>query len=261
MVRTGDEMAFIIAVALAILGACYIASFGPGLRDDQRSVALGETSDTPKPFGYKMGWLAVRTTDREALIQHLGLGNVRIANWDSGIGAVYDDKLGSNHIFVSPSVDGWTFVVGLPLPHPVGPRFVDKLTPLLMRLGSQYSDVQYYFTYPLIDFFAWARVKNGRLVRAFAVNDEGVVWNKGRVSAEERALGLKLFELRGVRERSGDAGGELVLYPTEDQVLRIAQAWSLDPTTLGEVGEETGCGVLAGIPHAWVSERRRKRAA
>ena len=122
--------------------------------------------------------------------------------------------------------------MGLSLPHPVGRGFVDKSTPLLVDLGGRFAEVQYFFSYPPIDFYAWARVRDGRLVRAFAVTDEGIVWNKGRTSKEERGLGLKLFELRGVQGRKGDAGGELILHPTEDHVMRLAHRWSLDPTTL-----------------------------
>ena len=77
---------------------------------------------------------------------------------------------------------GWTFVVGLPLPHPVGRGFVDKCTPMLVDLGGRFEEVQYFFSYPPIDYYAWARVKDGRLVRAFAVSDEGIVWNKGRAT-------------------------------------------------------------------------------
>ena len=162
------------------------------------------------------------------------------------------------HVFVSPPVDGWTFVVGLPLPHPVGRAFADKCTPLLLDLGAQFPEVQYYFTYPLIDFFAWARIKDGRLVRAFAIGDEGIVWNKGRTTREEKALGLKLFELRGVRGRKGDAGGEIILYPTEDHVMRIAAGWSLDPTMLGEAPAEASIGYVGLAPLRWRPERLRK---
>ena len=120
--------------------------------------------------------------------------------------------------------------------------------------------MQYFFSFPPIDYFAWARVKDGRLVRAFAVTDEGIVWNKGRASKEERALGLKLFELRGVRGRKGDAGGEMILHPTEDHVMRLASRWSIDPTTLDEEQAPSGSGYIALAPHSWRSERLRKAA-
>ena len=80
-------------------------------------------------------------------------------------------------------LSGWTFVVGLSLPYPVGRSFVDKCTPMLLRLGAEFIEVQYFFSYPPIDFFAWARIVHGRLIRAFAIGDEGTIWNRGNVSA------------------------------------------------------------------------------
>lgn len=254
-------MTILICVAAVVLLIVYLVSLSvqntPRLDDSSVDVA----PDTPAPFGYKMAWLAVRTEDTAALAELIDLKNGLNANWNSGIGTVYDDALGASHVYLTPPVEGWSFVVGLTLPHPVGPAFVDKLTPLLLSLGKHFPEVQYFFTYPLIDFFAWARVKDGKLRRAFAVNDEGIVWNKGRITPEERALGLRLFEFRGVRERQGDAGGELVLYPTEDHVLQIAKGWSIDPTTVEELRSGSGCGIVARAPAAWCSERRRKKAA
>lgn len=227
------------------------------------SIMFGTDPDAPKPFGYGMAWLAIHTADTARVADVLGLAEGTRSNWNSGIGTVYDDELGSSRLFLSPPVGGWTFVIGLSLPHPVGPAFVDKLTPLLFRLGQAFDDVQYYFTYPLLDFFAWARVHEGRLVRAFAIGDEGVIWNKGRVTPAERALGLRLFELRGVRDREGDVGGELVLYPTEDQVLQIARSWGLDPMGLARGDVQPGQGHVVRVPQGWHAERVRshRRAA
>lgn len=246
-----------LIVATITLAAVWIA---PRMLPPQ-TVVFDNDPDAPRPFGYKMAWLAIRSSDSAAVSEILGLADGVTANWNSGIGTVYDDELGPGHLFLSPPVEGLTFVVGLSLPHPVGPSFVDKLTPLLLRLGQTFEDVQYFFTYPLIDFFAWARVRQGRLVRGFAVNDEGVLWNIGRLTPEERALGLRLFELRGVRERDGDAGGEMVLYPTEDHVLQIARGWGLDPMLLGGLQREPGNGYVVRVPSAWCAERVRKRAA
>jgi hypothetical protein len=226
---------------------------------DER-VVLDDEPDRPCSFGCSMAWLAIRSTDAEEVIAALGLIEPTRCNWNSGIGAVYDDRLSATHVFVSPPFRGWTFVVGLPLPHPVGRGFVDKCTPLLVDLGGRFAEVQYFFSFPPIDFYAWARVRDGRLVRAFAVTDEGIAWNKGRASKEERSLGLKLFELRGVQGRKGDAGGEMILHPTEDHVMRLAHLWSLDPTTVHTIAAQPGLGFIAVAPAAWRSERSRKIA-
>jgi hypothetical protein len=242
-------------IALTVAGAYWLVG-GAG----EKRVVLAASPDGPCAFGCSMAWLAVRADAPEAVIDALRLEQATSCNWNSGIGAAYDDWLGSTYVFVTPPVRGWVFVIGLPLPHPVGPGFIDKCTPMLVELGARFDEVQYFFSFPPIDYFAWARVKDGRLVRAFAVTDEGIVWNKGRASKEERALGLKLFELRGVRGRKGDAGGEMILHPTEEHVMRLASRWSIDPTTLDEEQAPSGSGYIALAPQSWRSERLRKAA-
>ncbi len=247
-------IAILLALTIAI-AACVLAP-----RIAEGRVVFDIAPDRPAPFGFKMAWIAIRTRDTERVLDVLGLVEPQPCNWRSGIGTVYDDRLGENHVFVSPPVNGWSFVVGLPLPYPVGRSFVDKCTPLLLDLGSEFIEVQYYFSYPLIDFFAWARIIDGKLVRAFAIGDEGIIWNKGKPSKDEKSLGLKLFELRGVRGRKGDAGGELILYPTEEHVMRLASRWSLDPTRIDAVAAAPATGFIAYAPVTWRPERMRKTA-
>ena len=256
-------------LAALVVGALVIGSvaaaalvLAPRMRMDR--VVFDTTPDAPVEFGYSMSWLALRTSDTADVVQTLRLGEPVACNWSSGIGTAYDDELGAHRVFVSPPVDGWTFVVGLSLPHPVSPRFVDKATPQLLRLSARYGDAQYYMSYPMIDLFAWSRATNGKLVRAFAIAENGIITNKGRTSQEERALGLKLFELRGVKARHGDLGSELLLFPTEEHVMRIARQWSLDPSAFNGIapprtGQQTGYVGLA--PHEWRSELQRKSAA
>jgi len=247
-----------IAIMVGLTIAVIVWRLAPRMSEPR--VIYRVEPDLPSPFGYKMAWLALRTGDTERVLSVLGLDGCTRANWESGIGTVYDETLGEHHVFVSPPVNGWTFVVGLALPYPVGRSFIDKWTPFLLDLAGEFDDVQYFFTYPLIDFFAWARLSDGRLVRAFAIGDEGVVWNKGRATREERALGLRLFELRGVRGRTGDAGGELILHPTEEHVMRLARQWSIDPVEVDRIWRHKGVGHVAPAPVHWRPERMRKTA-
>ena len=63
-----------------------------------------------------------------------------------------------------------------------------------------------------------------------------------------------------MRERKGDAGGELILHPTEDHVMRLASRWSIDPTLLSEGQRPAGLGYIALAPARWRAERLRKAA-
>lgn len=251
----------ILTVAVMIIATVAICTFFLAPRLEGKRVLFAAEPDFPCAFGYRMSWLAIKSNDARAVAEALGLEDAIPCNWNSGIGTVYDGKLGENHVFVTPPVRGWIFVVGLSLPYPVSRHFVDKATPLLVGLCGRFPEVQYFLSFPPLDFFAWARAADGRLIRAFAAGDEGVIWSKGRTTREERRLGLKLFELRGVNGRRGDAGGELILHPTEEHVMRIAQAWSIDPTALTPSYALPGCGYVALAPASWRAERVRKAAA
>jgi hypothetical protein len=246
-------------VALTVAAAAL--ALAPQMPDGR--IVFATTPDRPAPFGYKMAWLAIRTRDTKRVLDVLALEHPTPANWQTGIGVVYDRQLGDQRVFVSPAINGWTFVVGLSIPQPLGAGFLDKWTPLMTRLATEFIEVQYFSTFPAIDFHAWARALDGKLLRAFAVGDEGVLLSKGKPTKEEKNLGLKLFELRGVRERAGDAGGELILHPTEEHVMRLAARWSVDPTLLdtAAVASEPGVGWVAIVPAAWHAERAHRAAA
>lgn len=251
-------MLFIIVFLVVVTTAAAYVWFAPEIGNAR--IIFDVRPDRPAAFGYKMGWIAVRTSDTDAVVQALGLTDTTASNWNSGIGTVYDDQLGERRVFLSPPVEGWTFVVGLALPHPMSAAFIDKWTPLLEGLADRFQDVQYYFSYPLIDFYAWAKYSDGKFVRAFATSDAGTLISRGKPTREEKALGLKLFDFRGVRERRGDAGGEIILHPTEDHVMRLAAKWSMDPTTLGPASAPQALGVIAEAPAHWRPERMRKSA-
>lgn len=250
-------------LAVTLLAVTVIAVFTMWLspRMGQKRVLYELAPDKPHAFGCEMSWIAVLTSDTEAVLDALGIEGETASNWNNGIGTVYDRWLGPDRVFISPPVDGWTFVVSVALPHPVVVGQVDKCTPLLAQLARNFVDVQYYFSYPPLDFYSWVRFREGRLMRAFASTDEGVIWSKGQASRAEQALGLKLFEFRGVKGRHGDAGSEILMSPTEAQVMQIARSWSRDPTMLTAGDAPVALGYIAPAPHRWRTERQRKSAA
>ena len=262
LVNSPEEGARALIIALSIILVGTVVAIAVFLAPTMmpRKIIYSVEPDTPCSFGYKMSWIAIKTGDVRKVLDVLGLYQIEQTNWRSGIGTVYHKELGENRIFVSPPVRGWIFVVGLAIPHPIGERFMDKWTPLMESLAEEFSDVQYFFSYPSIDFYGWARVLKGRISRAFAIGDEGIIMKRGRTTREEKGLGLKLFELRGVRGLSGDAGGELVLYPTETHVMRLAGQWGIDPTGLARLSKEPGLGYIGQAPAYWRPERLRNAA-
>lgn len=223
-------------------------------------IRLSEAADAPRAFGTDMAWLAIRSEDASAVAAALGLTRIRAANWTSGIGAIYDSEISGSLVFITPPVKGWTLVAGESLPIPSGAGFVDKMTPLLQRLATQFPSVQYFAAFPIIDFYAWVRFDKKRNRRAFAVGEDGIIWASGTATVDERRLGLSLVEIRGIHERHGDVGGELQLHPTEEHVFAIAGGWSINPMAIEQLAVPTGSGWVADAPRAWRPERARKAA-
>ncbi|MEZ5774268.1 MAG: hypothetical protein R3D33_06085 [Hyphomicrobiaceae bacterium] len=254
-------MIVLIGTAVTLALGLLIAVLWP--REPKRPTATPETlPDRPASFGYRTSWLAIRTRDTRRVVEALGLSEVEESGWTAGIEAVYVEPRANSHVFVSPPVSGWTFVVGLALPHPVGTRFADTCTPLLMDLGRQFIEVQYFFTFPEMDFYAWARVIDGKLSRAFAWGDEGIIWNSGRVTKEEKLLGLRILEPRAT-DAPQVGFGESGTYPTEDHVVDLAGRWSLDPTTLDTIEGPLAVafGYLGRTPAHWRMRRAQPRKA
>ncbi len=223
-------------------------------------VRLANAPDQPRAFGRDMAWLAIQTEDSDAVAAALGLTGLRPANWDSGIGAIYDSEVSDGLLFISPPIRGWTIVAGESLPLPAGSPFIDKMTPLLRQLGKQFRSVLYFASFPIIDFYAWARVDKGRSKRAFAIGEGGVVWDSGKPTSAERRLGLSYVEIRGIAERHGDLGGQLLLHPTEENVFAIAAGWSLNPMALEGFTQRRSVGWIADAPRSWRPERARRVA-
>ena len=247
-----------LTICVLIVATVAIAAFMLAPRLAEGRVLFDETPDRPTPFGYRMAWLAIRTRDTAKVADVMGLQMLQRANWRTGVGTVYDQRLGETHIYISPPVNGWTFVIGLSLPQPLGRGFVDKSTPLLLDLAAGFPEAQYYLSHAPIDFYAWARVADGKLVRAFAIGDEGVIWNKGKASKEERGLGLKLFDVKGMKTRKSDIGPPMPVYPTEAHVMHLAGCWSLDPTSIAATAVDASLGVVCATPARWRPERLRR---
>jgi hypothetical protein len=258
----------IVIVAVLIVATVAIAAIVMAPMIAQRKLVFEASPDAPCPFGPGIAWLAVKCDDPLRVAEALGLHDLSPSNWNSGVGTAYDPELGVGRVFVTPPVDGWVFAIGAGLPLPQGAGFVDKHSPMMLDLAARFPDVQFFAAFSELDYFAWCRSGSGRSVRAFAISDSGIVLNRGRSTREERALGLKLYELRGVRGRRGDAGGELLMHPTEEHVMRLAGHWSVNPTHLATwTGDQDqagstrlGSGYVGLQPAEWRSERLRKSA-
>jgi hypothetical protein len=239
------------------------------------------THDTPKAFGYKACWFAIKTSHPAAVVETLELGEATAANWATGIAAAYGD---GDWIFVSPPVNGWVLAASARWAYPVaieqnrdiGERFDAGFA----RLTRRFDEVQFFGSHRVVDFVAWARAIGGKPIRIFSYvgGGEGVLANVGAQTPEEAQLRLadlsglsptdandRMFALAEQQDRaeqdlrkSGlsphDARARVCEsnprpFPDETDSTALAARWSIDPTGLEEEEDHPpGVGFVARLP-------------
>lgn len=178
--------------------------------------------DSIRSFGYKCGWIAVRTDDLQAVIDALELKECRVSSWAEGVESAY--RYPHGEVFVTPPIHGYILCASFSLPEfPTYTNNPDEITPLLKRLAARFPDVQYFFTYRVVDGHAWARYQNGTCTRAFAIVQGEQSWNTGEPTSVEKDIDLE--------------------FPSEDDVMKIAEDWSINPAAF----EEKPMSVTQGI--------------
>ncbi len=186
---------------------------------DADTTAADPTAGTMVGFGPKQAWLAVRDGGTAAVVAALGLRDLGPVSWRAGVDLAYltDDRL-----VLTPPLHGagdvpWLLVTGRWL---LRPGAVPDLAALSALLGTE---VQFFASYRVGERHRWERAVDGALVRAFAyVGETGEVtrW-EGDPDGAETAIGLP-----------GTADGDGDVLVAEADVLRLAGAWSVDPSTL-----------------------------
>jgi hypothetical protein len=176
-------------------------------------------ADVMAGFGSKQAWLAVRDGDPAEVIRALGLRDLGEVTWRDGIDLAH---LTDDRVAVTPPLPGardirWVLAVGR---HLLRPDTALDVTGLSARLGTE---VQFFATHRVTEMHRWQRAADGVPARAFGyVGQTGEVtsWH-GDPDPAERAAGLPaVFD------------SEATVLVAEQDVLKVADAWSIDPTTL-----------------------------
>lgn len=217
-------------IALAVLGLvpAFLVSCKPSEQTlpppaNPKKEAAVEPDD-PETFGYKCAWLAMKTDDSMAVVEALGLRNVRKCGWQKGIEAAYEGD-----VFVTPPIKGWVLAVSIAFPGIPEKARPDRLSPLVKALGKKFAEVQYFGTHRIVEYHGWLRATKGEIVRRYAfLGERGeTLCDEGKRTIEETKLGLIFNEST---------------FPNEQHVMELAGAWSVDPTRLDEfkLGKSTG---------------------
>jgi hypothetical protein len=201
--------------------------------------------DQPVAFGYKMSWLAIRSSNPPDVISSLELDEVQPANWATGVNAAYN-----GHTFISPSIDGWVFVLSHRLPELGHHKAAEKWTSLMQRLSAAHGEAQYFATHRVVGFVAWSLWRSGHEERAFAYSGESneTLVDRSSKTAGELELNYRYFDSKSSEAKDPAYRDRADLeYPDEEHVMEVAGKWSINPALLDSRTDALGCGWIGLI--------------
>lgn len=202
----------------------------------------------PVAFGYKMSWLAIRSTEPHAAVEALEIEGPTSTPWAEAVEAVYAlDAVAHRPVFVTPPIDGWVLVAS--------PAFFDEISDTEpARMGRFVAgiarkldtEVQLFGTHRVVEGHAWARADSEGLARAYAYLGEigACLLDEGERTSVERDL--ELVTAKAAEAGAAALDGEIDP-PGEETVMRVAAAWSLDPTRLEDDHPDMGDGWLGRL--------------
>lgn len=198
----------------------------------------------PEPFGFKIGWIAVRSTDIRAVAESLPIRSQSPANWHDGIETAY--RGGS--VFITPPVNGWISIVGdwamgteerrpvlsVSVQSEVTHRSVEMIARIVADLSAKFDEAQGYATHRVTEYHHWILAKQGRVVRCFGYMGESgeIVCQTGAVTEAEKKLQYA--------SKPPDRW-----LPDEQDVMTVASGWSFDPTKLSAASGPAATGIVA----------------
>ncbi|HEX6873253.1 MAG TPA: hypothetical protein VF163_19320 [Micromonosporaceae bacterium] len=177
------------------------------------------SGETMVGFGPKQAWLAVREGNHEQVARALRLRDLGPVSWRDGIDLAYftDDRVVLTPLLPGADQACWLLVTGRWLLRP------DADVDPVGLSGRLATEVQYFATHRTPQWHRWERARHGSLVRAFGyVGETGEVTDwRGDPDPAERAFGLPAATT-----------DETTVLVGEADVMRVAAAWSVDPSVL-----------------------------
>ncbi|MCA8915340.1 MAG: hypothetical protein KDB90_08005 [Planctomycetes bacterium] len=217
----------------------------PGIQFD----VADQEPDSPQGFGYKIAWLAVRSDSPATVASEIGLQGLAPCNWRAGLKHAYDSK--GRAVFITPPLDGWVLATGWAMDP--GEEYAETVPPILQKMSDQFQDAQFFLTHRVVELHVWAKAENGALVRGFGVV-EGIqrIWDVGPLTTEEENWNANFADPDSAEAKNDPNYWDRadLEYPGEEHVIKLAAAWSIDPTTIDDRFTSPTLGLIGTRPPA-----------
>jgi hypothetical protein len=219
-------MRFVIRVLLVVLFAPILSSYA------QTAVADSTGGSRPVPFGFKIGWIAVRSTDIKAVADSVPGRSRIVAGWRDGIDAAYE----GSSVFVTPPVNGWVCIVGEWAAGLGDRRSVESIAKTVAELSTRFGEAHGYATHRIVEYHHWILARGGRAYRCFAFAGESgeILCQTGPVTSAEKKLRFASLPLDQ-------------WLPEEEDVMTVASGWSFDPSKLSAASAPAATGIRVDL--------------
>lgn len=172
-------------------------------------------------------WLAVRSSNTLHVREVLGLAGGTPPTWGESL-----VRARERAFFVSYPVDGWTLVIGAAIPDPAVD--IDAAYRFLTWLSREVGgEVQFFSADRVLNFHGWGRLRDGAVVRAYVWAGE-TEWNEGRMTLDERLLGLRCREY-GAEPEPLRYGETSPVQLNTERVPLLARRWGIDLASACEI--------------------------
>lgn len=186
--------------------------------------------DSPISFGYKTSWYAVKTADNQKLIDLFNLKSIQKSNWKNGIKESYN-----KNVFITPPINDWTFIIGAFIPSGDSKESAYAIQKHIEKLSLEFEEVCFYSSHRVVDFYCWAKAKNGKTNRFYSYLGETdeVIEDFGKITKIETTI-------------FSDSSHVI----DEEDVLAIVANWSIPINNLEEEYQsEKGLGFIGEIEY------------
>ena len=218
------------------------STFRDNVLRSKSEIAASIIPDAPVPFGHKCVWFAVKTDQKNRLVEIFKLRKVMDCNWEAGIAQAYKGS-----VFITPAIAGWTLVCGWGLPTGDSKESIRKLKDLLRPLSEEFSEDQFFCTHRVSEYHCWMKASNGNIDRVYSYSGEAGENPVVEGQPTEFEKGFDLINTLSVEAQDPKYfEREDLDFPNEETVMQVAGNWSVDPTKLDERNDiASGLGLLA----------------
>lgn len=190
---------------------------------------------TPIDFGIKTVWIAIKAKNSCEVAQYIELDNQKEVNWIEGTIRAYEGD-----IFITPNLNGWIIIHGWGLPTPDSKFGSDETVALLNYLSGKFEEAYLFGNHRVSSVAFWGKSLKGKLKRLYVVAD-----GTGKVIGEPNSLELKwnLIDLSENKPNPNKDEWDKLKYPGEDEVIEIAEYWSINPMEISKLENIEGKGI------------------